>query len=111
MASSRAQNYHICDKIYNLYEGNVFEKKIEIKFIPITALYVVQDKTRLNCCIWIIVDAVKPYHILILKKNLDQERLKNVCHDIDAQCLITLLEYQHIKEEKNTNHKSNYMGI
>ena len=59
----------------------------------------------------IIDAAVKSYHIETLKKQLDKAELKNVCRGIDEECLVTFLDYQNIKREKNTRHKSNYMGI
>ena len=37
-ASSKTQNYHIRDIIYNLYEYDIFQNKKEIKFVSITTL-------------------------------------------------------------------------
>ena len=59
-----------------------------------------------------IIDAVlNPYHISNLKKQLDKENPKHFFHDIDDQCLITLLEYHSIKRDTKTRHKSKYTGV
>ena len=59
----------------------------------------------------IIDTTVNPDHISTLKKHLDKAEIKNVCHDIVEQCLITLLGYQNIRRDTNKRHKSNYMGF
>ena len=43
MASSKTQNYHICEIIYNIYEDNIFQNKKEIKFFSITAIYFIKN--------------------------------------------------------------------
>ena len=60
---------------------------------------------------YIINATVNPDHILTLKRQLDNAELKNVCHAIDEEYLITLPEYHNIKRETKTRHKINYIGI
>ena len=59
----------------------------------------------------IIDDEMKPYHIATLKKQLDRAELNNICHEIDEQCLITILKHHNIKRDTKTRHKINYMGV
>ena len=54
---------------------------------------------------------MKADHISILKKQLDNTGLNNVCHEIDEQGLINLLKYQNTKIDANTREKSNHTGV
>ena len=47
MESSKTQNYHIHDILYNIYEDNIFQNKKEINFISITAPYFIKDTASL----------------------------------------------------------------
>ena len=111
MMSSKNQNYHICEILYNIYKDNIFQNKKEIKFFSINAPSFIKDTEHFGHCLELIDAAVNPYHIATLNKQLDKAEIENVCHDIDEECLITLLEYQNIKIEKKTRHRSNYIGI
>ena len=73
---SKARNYHISEIIYNLYEGNIFKNKKEINFVSITAPYFIKDTEKSGQCMDITDDAVNPYHIITLKKQLDKAELK-----------------------------------
>ena len=46
MASSKTQNYHICEIIYNIYEDNIFQKKKEINFVSITTPSFIKDTAK-----------------------------------------------------------------
>ena len=70
-----------------------------------------KDTENSSHCTYIIDAAVNTDDIATLKKQLDKVYLKNVCHDIYEQCLITLLDYQNTKQDKKTSHKSNYIGV
>ena len=106
MVSSKTRNYHICEIIHNLYEDDIFLNKKEIKFVSITVTSLIKYTSKLGQCMELIDSAVKLYHIANLNIKLDKAELKQI-HDIDEQCLITLLEYHNIKIEKNTSHNSN----
>ena len=76
MASSKNQNYHICEINYNFYEDNIFQNKKQIKFVSITALSFIKETEHFGHCMALIDAAVNPYHIATLKKNLDKADVK-----------------------------------
>ena len=87
-----------------------FITRKEIRFVSITALSFIKDTEKFGHCMELIDAAVKPDHAQSLKKQLDKVEIIFV-HEIDEDCLITLLEYHNIKRETKKRHKSNYMSF
>ena len=75
MASSKSQNYHIHDILYNIYKDNIFHYKKDIKSVSITAPYFIKYTAKFGHCMELIDAVVNPDHILISKKQLDKGTL------------------------------------
>ena len=82
MESSKNQKYCIRDIICNIYEENIFHKNKESKFIYIMDTSFINYTARFGHFVNIIDDAVNPYHISSLNKQLDKSDIKNICHGI-----------------------------
>ena len=110
MESSKTCNYHICDILYNLYEDNIFQNQKEIKFFSITNLSFIKDTSKFGYCKDLINVKLKPYHISTLKIRLDKVELKTFFHDIDEQCLITLLKVPSYQNRYKDNAQEQLYG-
>ena len=55
----------------------------------------IKDTEKFGRCMELINAAVNPYHIKILKKQLDKVEILNI-YDVDKKWLIYLLDYQNI---------------
>ena len=66
----------------------------ESKFIYITDTSFINSTAKFGHFVDIIDDAVNPYHISSLNKQLDKAEIKNICHGIDYKFLMNILEYQ-----------------
>ena len=76
MTSSKTQNYHICEIIYNLYKDNIFQNKKEIQFVSINYNSFIKYISIFCHYMELLNAALNPYHIAILKKQLDKAELK-----------------------------------
>ena len=74
--SSKTQNYHIREIIYNIYEDNIFQNKKEIKLVSINAPSFIKDTAKFGHWMELIDDSVNPNYIAILNSQLDKAELK-----------------------------------
>ena len=83
ITSSKTRNCYIHDIIYSICEDNIFKNKKEIKFISIIDRSFKNGIKKFCRGMELINAAVKPYHIEILKKQLNKVDLQNAFHGVD----------------------------